>query len=141
LEPTTVCSGTARNMVPAEARCTIDVRTNPKPTSEELLERLRWVIRGELRVLSDRLRPCTIDPDHPLVHAAQRARPQARCFGSRGVSDLVFFQAAGIPGIKVGPGKSERSHTPDEYVLESEVLEGARFFEQLVKQVLKEADP
>jgi acetylornithine deacetylase/succinyl-diaminopimelate desuccinylase-like protein len=42
----------------------------------------------------------------------------------------VFF--TGIPGIKVGPGRSERSHTPDEFVLEEEVLEGARFYERLV---------
>ena len=34
----------------------------------------------------------------------------------------------GIPALKCGPGRTERSHTPDEYVLESEILDGARFY-------------
>jgi len=74
--------------------------------------------------------PCRDREDHPLVRAALAARPVARTFGSRGLSDLVFFR--GIPGIKVGPGRTERSHTPDEYVLESEILEGGRFYEDAV---------
>ena len=38
----------------------------------------------------------------------------------------------GTPAVKCGPGRSERSHTPDEYVLEEEVLEGARFYTRLI---------
>lgn len=130
LEPTMAKGGTARNMVPAEASCILDVRTNPQLPPGEIVALLRAVISGELRVISDRLRPCEIAPDHPLVAAALHARPEARTYGSRGLSDLVFF--SGIPGIKVGPGSSERSHTPDEYVLESEVIEGAQFYEKVV---------
>jgi acetylornithine deacetylase len=130
LEPTMARGGTARNMVPAEASCVLDVRTNPELAPEEIVARLRAAVSGELRVASARLRPYEIADDHPLVRAALAARPQARTFGSRGLSDLVFF--TGIPGIKVGPGSSERSHTPDEFILEEEVLEGARFYERLV---------
>jgi acetylornithine deacetylase len=113
-----------------EASCILDVRTNPEASAGELVARLRAAVSGELRVLSDRLRPYEIAEDHPLVRAALAVRPRARTFGSRGLSDLVFF--AGIPGIKAGPGSSERSHTADEYVLEAEILEGARFYEQVV---------
>jgi len=122
--------GTARNMVPAQASCILDVRCNPEPGPEELAARLASAIRGEIRIASSRLRPVEIADDHPLVLAALAARPGARTFGSRGLSDLVFFK--GIPGIKVGPGRTERSHTPDEYVLESEIVEGARFYEAAV---------
>ncbi len=38
----------------------------------------------------------------------------------------------GIPALKCGPGRSERSHTPDEHVLEGEILEGARFYSRLI---------
>ncbi len=132
VEPTVIQGGAARNMVPGEASCVLDVRVNPEPGVAEVLAVLRTVIEGELRVLSDRLHPCAIDAGHPLVEAARVARPQAKLFGSRGLSDLVFFR--GIPGIKVGPGRTERSHTPDEYVLESEIVEGARFYERAVRE-------
>lgn len=133
VEPTLASGGTARNVTPAEARCVLDLRTNPEPGHAALVERLRASVSGELRVLSDRLTSCSIEPGDPLVRAAQRARPKAELIGSRGVSDLVFFAAAGVPGIKVGPGATERSHTPDEYVWEEEILEGARFYEQVAR--------
>ncbi len=130
LEPTIVSGGTARNMIPAEASAILDVRTNPHPDHEELVAFLRGVVEGEIEVLSDRLRPCEIDPENRLVRAAQLARPDAALFGSRGMSDLVHF--AGKPGIKVGPGRSERSHTPDEFIDEAEILAGARFYEKTI---------
>ena len=130
VEPTMASGGTARNMVPATASCILDVRCNPEPGPEEIAARLGAAVEGELRIASARLRPVEIADDHPLVRAALAARPGSRTYGSRGVSDLVFF--TGIPGIKVGPGRTERSHTPDEFVLESEVVEGARFYEAAV---------
>ena len=133
LEPTIVQGGTARNAVPARATCLLDARINPAPGPAETAARVRAALRGELRIVSDRLRPVEIDPAHPLVAAALRARPAARTFGSRGVSDWVFLGAAGIPAIKCGPGLTERSHTADEYALESEIVEGASFYEALVR--------
>jgi acetylornithine deacetylase len=129
LEPTMASGGTAQNMVPASASCILDIRTNPGQEHREIIERLRAAVAGEISVQSDQLTPYSIHPDHLLVHAARRARPASHLFGSRGVSDLVFF--LGIPAIKAGPGASERSHTPDEFVLESEIIEGARFYEEL----------
>jgi acetylornithine deacetylase len=132
LEPTVVRGGSARNAVPAEASCVLDVRIN----SEVDAARLIRALGDRVRVLSDRLRPRSIDPAHPLVDAIRRARPEAKLIGSSGLSDLVFFE--GIPGVKVGPGRTERSHTPDEFVLESEILEGARFYERAVVEIAAE---
>ncbi|MBI5488684.1 MAG: M20/M25/M40 family metallo-hydrolase [Deltaproteobacteria bacterium] len=133
LEPTLLRGGTARNMVPAEASCLLDVRVNPEPAPQAVAVRIRGVCEGEVRVVSDRLAPCETDAGHPLVQAALGARPGARAFGSRGVSDWVFW-AKVAPAIKVGPGRSERSHTADEYVEEAEVLAGARFYEEAVRR-------
>jgi acetylornithine deacetylase len=132
MEPTLAAGGTARNVVPAEASCALDVRINPGPDPDELLGRLRAAVGGEVVVRSDRLKPCRTDPSHPLVPAALAARPGAVAFGSRGLSDWVYFRDC--PSIKVGPGRTERSHTPDEFVLESEILEGAAFYEALVRE-------
>jgi acetylornithine deacetylase len=130
LEPTQVRAGTARNVVPAEATAILDVRTTPALERAEIVRRIQAVVEGEVRVLSDRLRPKETSPEIPLVEAARRARPDARLYGSATLSDMALFN--GTPAVKCGPGRSERSHTPDEFVLESEVLDGARFYTRLV---------
>lgn len=130
LEPTVLKASSARNMVAAEATALIDLRTTPTLDHQELVRRLKRGITGELRVLSTRLEPLHTDPDSVVVRAARLARPQARTYGSATMSDLAFLK--GIPAVKVGPGRTERSHTPDEYVLEAEVLEGAQFYTALV---------
>lgn len=138
-EPTVIQGGTARNINPASASCYLDIRVNPGPSSQEGLKTVATKLAPscELKIFSDRLKPYEIEASHPLavaaLKAAQELKPDARCFGSRGLSDLVFFQ--GIPAVKAGPGVSERSHTADEFVLESEILAGARFYENTVIQL------
>lgn len=131
LEPTQVQAGTARNVVPAEARAILDVRTLPTLERSEIVARIRAAVRGEVKVLSDRLLPHETSPDSPFVVSARRARPEARLYGSSTLSDMVFL--TGIEAIKCGPGLSERSHTADEFVYESEIVEGARFYTRLVR--------
>ena len=131
LEPTQLRAGTARNVVPGEAVALLDVRTTPALGRREVVERIERAVMGEVRVLSDRLLPRETAENEPLVAAALRARPEARLFGSSTLSDLVFME--GIPALKCGPGRTERSHTPDEFVLESEILEGARFYTRFVR--------
>lgn len=131
LEPTLVRAGTARNVVPGEATAVLDVRTTPALSRREVVERIGRVVAGEVRVLSDRLLPRETPEESGLVAAALRARPEARLFGSATLSDMVFMD--GIPVVKCGPGRTERSHTPDEFVLEEEVLDGARFYARLVR--------
>ena len=132
LEPTLLTAGTAKNMVPAEAVCTVDVRTNPAPGHEAVVAAVRERVRASVRVVSTRLKAKGTAQSEAVVRAATTARPEARLFGSRGLSDWVFFD--GIPAVKVGPGATERSHTADEFVYESEVIEGARFYEALARR-------
>lgn len=130
VEPTQLRAGAARNVVPGEATAVLDVRTTPALPAAEVVARLRQAVAGEVRVLSDRLAPRETPAAAAVVEAARRARPGARLYGSATLSDMVFM--AGIPAVKCGPGRSERSHTADEFVWESEVLEGARFYTRLI---------
>jgi acetylornithine deacetylase len=130
LQPTQVKAGTARNVVPGEATAILDVRTTPALAREEIVRRIRERVEGEVRVLSDRLLPKETPVGIPLIEAARRARPDARLYGSATLSDMALL--SGPPAVKCGPGRSERSHTPDEFVLEGEVLDGARFYTRLV---------
>jgi acetylornithine deacetylase len=130
LEPTQLLAGTARNVVPGEASAVLDVRTTPALPAVEVVRRIRAAVAGEVRVLSDRLAPYETPAGAAVVEAARRVRPEARLYGSATLSDLVFM--VGIPALKCGPGSSERSHTADEFVWESEVLAGARFYTRLI---------
>jgi acetylornithine deacetylase len=130
LEPTQVRAGTARNVIPGEATAILDVRTTPALDRAEIVRRIQAAVEGEVRVLSDRLLPKETPAGIPLIEAARRARPDARLYGSATLSDMALLN--GTPAVKCGPGRSERSHTPDEFVLESEVVDGAQFYTRLV---------
>jgi len=138
VEPTVVRAGSARNVVPAEATAILDARTVPSLAPETLVARLRTAVEGEVRVLSDRFAPRETPAGSPLLVAAREARPEARSYGSATLSDWALLPGA-VPGLKVGPGRSERSHTPDEFVLASELLDGARFYERFARAFARAA--
>lgn len=131
VEPTQVQGGTARNVVPGEASCYLDVRTNPGIDAREVADRLSRDLQCEVQVHSGRFVPCRTDPGDPLVQAVLQAVPGSRPFASRGVSDWVAFRD--VPAVKIGPGRTERSHTADEFVLEEEVLHGARAYQAIAE--------
>jgi acetylornithine deacetylase len=143
LEPTVVRAGTARNVVPGEATAVLDVRTTPALSRPEVVARIAAAVEGEVRVVSDRLVPYETPEGSAIVAAALAARPGARLFGSATLSDMVFLD--GVPAVKCGPGRSERSHAPDEYATEEEVLAGARFYARLVgawaERIVKANEP
>ena len=43
----------------------------------------------------------------------------------------------GIPSLKIGPGRSERSHTADEYVLRDEIGQAIPFYSSLISNLKK----
>jgi len=90
---------------------------------------------SELRVKSDRLRPFETAEDHPLVQAALRSAGRERAIGSATMSDMALLQ--GTPAVKCGPGETARSHTPDEFVLASEVEAGEAFYAAFAPAALK----
>lgn len=135
LQPTQTSGGDARNMVPVRARSILDVRTVPGVAHGALIDRVRAAVSGEIQVISERLVPRECDEDAAIVRAARKARPKARCYGSPTLSDLVFF--SDVPAIKCGPGMSERSHQPDEFVLESEIRDGVEFYGELIRAMAR----
>ncbi len=120
-----IAGGQARNALPAEARCILDVRTNPAPPPEAVVQALARAMADEVRVLSQRLAPYETPADHPLVRTAVALPGAGGPGASRTAWGLAHFY--GVPGIKCGLGDSHRSHTADEFVPEEEVLAGARW--------------
>lgn len=130
IQPTMLQAGTAKNQIPGVARATYDVRTTNAYSHQEMIERISKEIESEVVLHSDRLVPVGCSEQEAIVQAALQARPGATAFGSATMSDMVFL--GDIPAIKVGPGESPRSHTPDEFILVSEMEEGVTFYKNLI---------
>lgn len=111
---TVVRAGDRHNVIPDRCEFTIDVRYTPSYAAAELVERFAAVMRSKLRVRSERLRPVETDADSAIARALRTASPAIQFFGSPTMSDWVYLRD--VPAIKIGPGDSERSHTPDEWV-------------------------
>lgn len=107
-------AGERHNVIPGEARWTIDLRTTDAYAPEELAALVQAQVRSEVRVRSDRFRAVSTPADAPILAAARAARPGASTFASPTLSDWAHLR--GVPAIKWGPGRSEVSHTADEWV-------------------------
>ena len=72
------------------------------------------------------------DAGEAIVQAVLRAVPGAVPGGSPTMSDMVFL--AGIPSVKIGPGESDRSHVPGEYIRLEELQAGAAAYERIIRE-------
>lgn len=124
-------AGTQHNVVPDICKYTVDVRTIPEYSTDQILEIIRDNVRAEITPRSTRLQPSQIDREHLIVKAAEKLGIET--FGSSTLSDQTLLK---IPSVKIGPGKSERSHTADEFILIQEIEEGLRIYKKLLEQVL-----
>ena len=115
---TQIEAGTQHNVVPAECRFVVDVRTTDAYTNEEVVAQLQQVVRSTLTPRSTHIRASVIDRSHPLVRVAEAMG--IPCYVSPTTSDMTQMP---FPSIKMGPGDSARSHTADEWVGEQEILD------------------
>lgn len=129
---TRIQGGIADNVVPDACEFLLDVRTTPMESHRSLFDRMRSVMRSELSIRSERLAPIETQPDEAIVRAVLRALPGAQPAGSPAMSDMVFL--GGVPAVKIGPGDTRRSHTPDEYVTQREVQEAAAGYERIARE-------
>lgn len=117
---TQIEAGSQHNVVPAECRFVVDVRTTDAYTNEEVVSLLQQaVVSSTLTPRSTHIRASAIADDHPLVRTARQLG--IPLFTSPTTSDQSQMP---FPSIKMGPGDSARSHMADEWVGEQEVIDG-----------------
>lgn len=124
---TIINAGTQHNVVPAECRFTVDVRSNECYSNQELYDEICHHVKGEVKARSFRLNSSRIDPAHPLVRRAVALGKTP--YGSPTLSDQALMA---FPSLKMGPGDSARSHTPDEYIRVDEVRESIALYLRLL---------
>jgi acetylornithine deacetylase len=132
--PTMLEAGVSRNVTPPSARAVLDIRSTPSWTHEELAAALAERLACEVVVTSTRLVPCETPAGSRLLAVARAVAPEATTYGSPTCSDWCFLRH--LDAIKVGPGTSRRSHTPDESVNLSEVTAARGFYARVAEGYL-----
>ena len=128
---TTIDGGSAHNVVPEHCVFTVDLRTTPAYTHDEIVEHIRTAVDADVEVHSDRLVPCATPTDARIVRAARTACPDAPPFGSPTSSDWVFLHD--VPAVKLGPGPSPRSHTGGERIEIARVHRAVEAYRTLIR--------
>lgn len=124
---TQINAGTQHNVIPDVCTFVVDIRSNEFYTNEALFQKITSHICCEAKARSFRLNSSSIDINHPFVQKAIELGKTP--FGSPTLSDEALMN---FPSVKIGPGKSSRSHTADEYVMLAEIEEAIRMYIQLL---------
>lgn len=131
---TQIEAGRQHNVLPEECRFVVDVRTTDALTNEETIDFIRSKITSEATPRSTRIRASAISETHPLVRAA--VMTGAKTFVSPTTSDQSVLPM--IETLKIGPGKSERSHTADEFVEIAEITDGINKYINIINNFAHE---
>ena len=125
---TQIKAGYQHNVIPDTCEFVIDVRVNDAYSLQETFELLQKQCKSELKARSYNNRPSKIDISHPIVKSGMDLGLSH--FGSATLSDQVHFDC---PTLKIGIGKSERSHQADEFIYLSELSEGIDTYIKLIE--------
>lgn len=127
LQVTQIQAGMQHNVIPGECHYVVDIRTTDACSNREILERLSSVVSGKLvpRNLDNK---ASVTPEgHPLLEALKKAGIPT--YVSPTTSDWMRLPC---PAIKLGPGDSARSHTPDEFVYLYELQQGVEVYKKVL---------
>jgi acetylornithine deacetylase len=124
---TQISAGTQHNVVPDRCQFVIDVRTNELYQNQEIVDFLRGELQAEIVPRSTHLNSSRISETHPLIKRGVGMGKTT--YGSPTLSDQSMMP---FETVKIGPGESARSHTPDEFILVSEIRAGIRDYIELL---------
>lgn len=116
---TQIEAGKQHNVVPDVCKMVVDVRVNELYSNQEVVDIVRNHIKSEVNPRSLRLNSSRIDITHPIVRKGIELG--CKTYGSPTLSDMAMMD---FDTVKIGPGDSARSHTPDEFILISEIEAG-----------------
>jgi len=124
---TVINAGTQHNVVPDKCTFVVDIRSNELYSNEELFAEIKKHISCDAQARSFRLNSSRIDEKHPFV---QKAMKLGRApFGSPTLSDQALMP---FSSVKIGPGRSSRSHTAEEYIMLKEIEEAIKIYLELL---------
>ena len=114
LQAVAIRGGIAGNVIPDEARVSVNFRFAPDRTEEQALAHVQEVFSGYELVLTDSsggALPGLTAPATQHFVAAVGEKPVAKY----GWTDVARFSALGIPALNFGPGDPNLAHTREEH--------------------------
>ena len=129
---TIINAGSQHNVVPATCTFTVDVRVTDAYTNEKVVEIIKQHVTCDVKPRSVRLKPSSIDKNHPIVQAGLALGKTT--YGSPTTSDQALLS---IPSLKCGPGFSGRSHMADEFIYVDEIRQGIEGYIAMLKSVVQ----
>jgi len=129
-EVTQITGGLARNQVPDLCEFFVDLRTTPNLDHATVADEIGATLESEVAIHSHRYEAVATNDSDVVVRAALEAANAPAGIESVTTSDWAFLK--GIPAVKVGPGDTNRSHRPNEYLLLSELEKGVAFYSRFI---------
>ncbi|WP_228691249.1 M20 family metallo-hydrolase [Lunatimonas sp.] len=129
---TVIQAGSQHNVVPDTCTYTLDVRVTDAYTLQEVLTELKAALGAKLEPRSLRLNSSHIDPAHRIIQVADEMGISK--YGSPTLSDQALIP---YPSVKIGPGDSARSHTPDEFIYLDEIEKGIDLYVELLNVYMR----
>lgn len=130
MSATVINAGSQHNVIPDTCKFVVDVRSIDGYTNEEIADIIRKHVKCEVVPRSTRLNASGINKDHLLVQTAKKLGIET--FGSATSSDMPLLK---VPAVKIGPGRSERSHIADEFIWLKEIGEGIGIYIKMLEQI------
>jgi acetylornithine deacetylase/succinyl-diaminopimelate desuccinylase-like protein len=151
LVPTILTAGYRYNVIPSEAKATVDVRLHPDEDQTKFLDQIRAVINDpnvEVRWARDRYRPAGASRLNTELFAAIEAQTRKHYnvdvlpTMSTGASDKAQIRSKGVQCYGIGPAqdtedaaKGYGAHSDQERILEAELHRFVRFQYDVVMDV------
>lgn len=127
---TQINAGTQHNVVPDKCNFVVDIRSNELYSNEEILEEIKKNVKCDVVPRSTRLSSSATPLDHPIITQAKRIG--RKVFGSPTLSDQALMP---FPSVKIGPGKSSRSHTANEFIKIKEIEKAIEIYYKLLNRL------
>ncbi len=131
-QPTVVSGGAVRNQLSGSALCVLDIRTKSLQEHQDLPNKISELVSSTVHIRSNRLKPYRLPKESAVIDRLSKVVPGCKVFHSRTMSDQVHFN--GYSAVKVGPGKTERSHQPDEFIFVKELEDGIELYTKLIEE-------
>ena len=154
VSPTILQGGYRVNVIPSEAKATLDVRALPDEDPAKFLDIVRGVIGDQnvevayaSRDVRPSFAPTRLDSDAMLaIEAAVKRNYNTTTIPmmSTGATDMAYLRARGMQCYGIGPGldaedgpKGYGAHSDQERILESELYRFVRFQHDVVESLAK----